>query len=86
MKVRIVVSGRDYTLAKALPPHLSLPEHASLGQALEAITGLLPEAKALPGTCLVAVSGMHVGTVRSHQDRPLRDGDELLILAPVAGG
>lgn len=86
MKVRIVVSGRDYTLAKALPQQLTLADGASLDQALEVVAASLPDGKALPGTCLLAVSGTHVGTMRSHQDRPLSDGDELLILAPVAGG
>jgi molybdopterin converting factor small subunit len=33
----------------------------------------------------VALSGVHLGTLRSHQARQLADGDELLILAPVAG-
>jgi molybdopterin converting factor small subunit len=29
---------------------------------------------------------VHLGTLRAHQAHPLCDGDELLLLAPVAGG
>jgi len=86
MNIRVVVSGRDYDLAKSLPRQLTLPEGASLDQALEALAAMVPEGRTLAESCLVAVSGVHLGTLRSHRVRQLADGEELLILAPVAGG
>jgi len=86
MKIRLVVSGRDYDLAKTLPQELALSDGASLDQALEALAALVPPGRGLADSCLVAVSGVHLGTLRHHRPRPLVDGDELLILAPVAGG
>lgn len=89
MHIRLTYSGRNYDQAATLPPHLELPDGATVSRALEAVQAALraaPPASALPGTALVAVAGVHVGTVRAHQDRPLRDGEELLLITPVAGG
>ena len=57
-----------------------------MDEALGVLAALMPEGKSLPKSCLVAVSGAHVGTVASHRPRVLRDGDELVLIAPVAGG
>ena len=46
----------------------------------------LPGDNPLSASCLVAVSGMHLGTLADHRPQTLKDGDELLLLAPVAGG
>jgi molybdopterin converting factor small subunit len=35
---------------------------------------------------LIAVAGKHLGTLASHTPSPLADGDELTVIAPVAGG
>ncbi|MGA2616179.1 MAG: MoaD/ThiS family protein [Thermoguttaceae bacterium] len=86
MNVNIVVAGREYDLAQAIPEQLTLPERASLDDALQALAQLLPPDRQLPASCLLAVSGKHLGTLGSHQPAPLADGDELLLLAPVAGG
>ena len=86
MKVRVVFSGRRYDDAEALPECLTLPDGAAVDDALRALAGLMPEGKGLPKSCLVAVSGAHLGTVGSHRPRVLRDGDELVLIAPVAGG
>jgi len=64
----------------------SLPEGATLDDALTAVAGHLPADRPLPPSCLVAVSGTHVGTLGSHPARQLADGDELVLIAPVAGG
>lgn len=86
MQVRLFISGRNYTLAEELPDRLTLPEDATLDDALDALAALLPGGKRLPASCLVAISGRHCGTVASHSAEKLRDGDELVVLAPVAGG
>lgn len=86
MNVRVVFSGRNYQDAGAIPESLTLPDGAAVAQALDALAGFLPEGKVLSKSCLVAVSGMHLGTVGHHRPRVLRDGDELVLIAPVAGG
>ncbi len=84
MKIRIAITGRSYHEADSLPDHLTLPDDATLEDALCAVAELLDDA--LPSSCLVSISGRHVGTVASHDNQPLSDGDELLLVAPVAGG
>ena len=86
MKVGIVVSGRSYDAAETIPEHLTLPDASSVDEALRAVAKLLPDGKRLPASCLVAVSGTHLGTLQNHRPHVLRDGDELVIIAPVAGG
>jgi molybdopterin converting factor small subunit len=86
MKVRIVVTGRRYHAAEQIPEHLVLPEGCPLDEALETIARLSPAGKGLPESCLVAVSGTHLGTLRHHKPHVLSDGDELVLIAPVAGG
>ena len=75
----------------AVPAHcnlkqLMLPDACSVDEALEAVAKLLPQGKRLPESCLIAVSGAHLGTLQNHRPHPLREGDELVIIAPVAGG
>lgn len=86
MVVHVVYTGRSYQQAGALPETLTLADDASLADALDAIRGLLPGEQALPPSCLLSVSGQHLGTLASHRERPLSDGDELVLIAPVAGG
>jgi len=86
MRVRIVVGGRNYDLADSLPEHVTLPEGASVDDALKALVGHIPKNRSLPGSCLIAVSGTHLGSLRQHRGQLLKDGDELLVLSPVAGG
>ena len=86
MKVRVVVSGRNYDTARAIPRQLTLPEGCSVDEAISAVAGYLPQGRDLPESCLVAVSGSHLGTLRSHRPQVLSDGDELVLIVPVAGG
>ncbi len=86
MNVRIVWAGRNYDLAASLPEELTLPEGASVDDALQSLTERLPPNRSLPGTCLIAVSGIHLGCLQHHRNQPLKDGNELLVLWPVAGG
>jgi molybdopterin converting factor small subunit len=86
MHIRLFITGRNYNLAEGVPSELTLPEGATLDDALRSLGDLLPSGTRLPASCLVALSGRHCGTVASHSPEKLRDGDELIILAPVAGG
>ena len=86
MKLRVVISGRHYDWAQAPVDELTLSDGASLDDALAALVATLPRGKRLSESCLVAVSGRHLGTLAEHRSQPLRDGDELLLFSPVAGG
>ena len=86
MKVRVVVSGRNYDAARAIPEYLTLPDGASIDEALQEVSASFPPGKGLPESCLVAVSGAYLGTLGNHQPHVLSDGDELVLIAPVAGG
>ena len=61
-------------------------EGRTLTERMRSLADLLPGGTRLPASCLVAVSGRHCGTVAGHTQEKLHDGDELVILAPVAGG
>jgi len=86
MRVRVVITGRSYDAAANVPDEITLPEEATLHDALQAITAAMPDGRPLPASCLVAVSGAHLGSLGSHPSRKLADGDELVLIAPVAGG
>jgi sulfur carrier protein ThiS len=86
MKLRLAICGRNYDAAAGLPAELPLPEGATLDDALAAVGRLLPPGRQLPESCLVALGGAHLGTLGRHAQAALRDGDELLLLLPVAGG
>jgi molybdopterin converting factor small subunit len=60
---------------------ISLPAGATVGDLLAEFRRLVPAAAALPARPLCAVNLSHV--LASHV---LRDGDELAILPPLAGG
>jgi molybdopterin converting factor small subunit len=85
MKIRITYLGRGYQHAEALPEQIDLEPNGTIADAVRAVDSLLAETD-LPGTCLVTVSGEHVGSVASFTDRPMREGEELVLIAPVAGG
>ncbi len=86
MEIRIVVTGRSYHTAASIPPTLVLAEGASLDDALQQINEALDEGATLPGSCLIAIDNQHVGTVASHANMDLRCGQEMVLIAPVAGG
>jgi len=85
MNLRITYIGRDYDL-NALPGQVEVPDGASLDDALAMLSQRLAAGGGLPASCLVAVSGKHLGTVARHRAQTLQAGDELTLLAPVAGG
>lgn len=86
MKIQISYTGRSYQTASLLPAELTLDEGATVDDALLLLSQQLSDDQQLPPSCLVAVSGEHIGTLTSHTNRPLRDRDELILIAPVAGG
>ncbi len=86
MKIRIVLSGRGYDVAESVPEALELPEGAAVADVLLAVNERLPEDRPLPTACLIAVAGVHLGTVSRHREQELHDGDEVVLIAPVAGG
>ena len=60
---------------------LELPPDAVVADAVEALRARIPAAAALPVRPLAAVNLEHV-----RWTHPLRDGDELALLPPLAGG
>jgi molybdopterin converting factor small subunit len=60
---------------------LTLPETATVGEAIAALRSQLEQGGLLPAAPLAAVNREH-----SQLDRRLRDGDELALLPPLAGG
>lgn len=85
MQITIVFTGRHYDQA-ALPDALDLPDSATLAGAVTELASRITSDIPLPPTGLLAVNGQHCGTVASPADRTLVDDDELMIIAPVAGG
>ena len=58
----------------------------AVDDALAELARQLPADQQLPQSCLVAVSGQHLGTIADHQPAQLADGAEMVLIAPVAGG
>ncbi|MDA1052477.1 MAG: MoaD/ThiS family protein [Planctomycetota bacterium] len=86
MKIQISYTGRSYQAASLLPAEITLDDGATVDDALCLLKKDLSDDQQLPGSCLVAVSGEHIGTLTNYTNRPLRDRDELILIAPVAGG
>ncbi|MFT5527760.1 MAG: molybdopterin converting factor small subunit [Pirellulaceae bacterium] len=85
MKIQVVVTGRSYHLADDIPEEIELAADATLNTAISDINSRLGD-QPLPDSCLLAVGGKHMGTIAQHADVALRDGDEIVLIAPVAGG
>lgn len=86
MHVKVIISGRNYHTLGGIPAQLDLPEGCTLHEAIQTAAATLPDGGSLPDACLVAVSGTHVGTLHNHRPCVLKEGDELLLIAPMAGG
>jgi len=86
MKISIVITGRHYNLTDALPDSIDLPEGATVDDALNVVAKAMPAETPLPASCLVAVGERHLGTIASHEEASLSDGDEVILIAPVSGG
>jgi molybdopterin converting factor small subunit len=86
MTIRIVFTGRGYDASASLPREIQLSAGGTTADAVEEVRRLLQGKRGLSPSCLVVVQGRHLGTVGRHAAQELRDGDELLLIAPVAGG
>ena len=84
MKVRIVLTGRGYDAAD-VPAELELREGATLEDAVAQLREQLGNAR-LAASALVIVAGKHVGTLAAFDNVVLADGEEVMLLQPVAGG
>jgi molybdopterin converting factor small subunit len=85
MQIQLQFTGRGYPAAHRLPEEIDLEPGADLATALRRISAHLGD-ETLSNSCLIAVSGKHVGTLGNYINQTLRDGDEIIVLAPVAGG
>ena len=86
MKIQISYVGRSYQTASLLPSEITLADGGTVDDALRLLKSEPSAAAQLPASCLIAVSGEHIGTLASYTNRTLRDCDELILIAPVAGG
>lgn len=86
MRVRLVLIGRGYDAAENLPDHWDVPDGASVDDVLRLIEQQYGSIPGCSPSCLIALQGRHLGTIASHASAPLHDGDELTLIAPVAGG
>ncbi len=86
MKLRLTMMGRRYDASVMLPDELELEAPSSLDDALQAVANALPERETLSPSCLVVLNGKHLGSVDRHENTTLAEHDELILIAPVAGG
>jgi molybdopterin converting factor small subunit len=86
MKLRVLISGRGYDAAEGIPIEWEVAEGTTLSELVRAVNQRLPPRHPLPPACLVAVSGVHLGTVGRLAPRELQEADEIVFVAPVAGG
>ncbi len=86
MRITLAVTGRLYDAGLTLPRTLDLPAGAQVDDALAALKSKSGSARPLAPLALLAISGVHIGTVAHHEPRTLVEDDEVLIFSPVAGG
>lgn len=81
MNARVLLFAAYADLVGRERVELSLPGPATVRDLLERLRQELPAASGLPARPLVAVNLVH-----AHLDSPVRDGDEIALLPPMAGG
>ena len=86
MRIHIVLTGRADPGGDQFPGQLELPEDSRVSDAVAAIKASLPEGQSLSESCLLTVAGRHLGTLDQHEDPLLADGQEFLLISPMAGG
>ncbi|HEU0029579.1 MAG TPA: MoaD/ThiS family protein [Kofleriaceae bacterium] len=90
IKVHILIRGRIGDTWRDVDTYLRVPAGTTLGQLIEAADAAgIPLSDALAHSPHLADTMMLNGErcpVAEHRDRALADGDELYLLAPLAGG
>jgi sulfur-carrier protein len=81
MQVRVRLGAGLARLAAAPLVSLELEEGATVADACRRLAAEQPELAGALGAALPVVAGVHAG-----REHPLRAGDELALLTPVAGG
>jgi molybdopterin synthase catalytic subunit len=81
MSVRVLLFAIYADLAGRESVELSLAAPATVGDLLRQLRIAVPGAARIPARPLVAVNQVHAGL-----DSPVRDGDEVALLPPMAGG
>ena len=71
-------------MVQSLPPEIGVDDGATVSDALAKLREEV--ADMIVDSMLVLVDGRHIGTVGDHEAAVLREGSELELLAPVAGG
>jgi molybdopterin converting factor small subunit len=90
IKVHLIIRGRIGAGWMDIDEELKLPEGTTLGGLIEhADRRGIPLRDALADSPHLAETLMHNGErcpVEANRDRPLADGDQVYLLAPLAGG
>ena len=86
MNIRVTYLGRRYDAATELPEVLNLPLASKLTDALAHLKATLDTAGLGADSCLVSLNGEHVGGLADGTKAMLQEGDEILLVNPVAGG
>jgi molybdopterin synthase sulfur carrier subunit len=81
MQVRVRLGAGLARLATAPLVSLELEEGATVADACRRLAAEQPALESALGAALPVVAGAH-----AERERPLRAGDELALLTPVAGG
>jgi molybdopterin synthase catalytic subunit len=81
VRVRVLLFARFAELAGRPDLELSLPAPATVSDVLRLVRGSFPGAERLPDRLLAAVNQVH-----AQANSPVRDGDEIAFLPPLAGG
>jgi molybdopterin converting factor small subunit len=86
VNVRIAVVGWQYHVTGQLPRSVEVLDGATVDVALTALRAAMPDGRELSPHAMLAVAGRHIGTVELHDACRLREGDEMMVIVPVAGG
>jgi molybdopterin converting factor small subunit len=90
LRVHIILRGRIGDEWRDVDTHLRVPQGTTLAQLVDAAEGAgIPLRDALARSPHLADTMMLNGErcpLEEHRDRPIADGDELYLLAPLAGG
>ena len=90
IKLHIVIRGRIGDEWKDIDTHLRVPAGTTLSALIDAADAArIPLREALANSPHLAETLMLNGSrcpLSTHADHPLADGDELYLLAPLAGG